>query len=114
MSKVFYDHLIVLEEIEATISSAATTKEEKEELWKIVDELVHHRVLDSILTVLPREYHEDFMERFTQSPHDERLIIYLTEKSNKDVEKIIVEEISTLKKELLTEINKKSPRRQGR
>lgn len=107
MSLVFYDHLIVLDEVDAEIKTAAKTKEEKEELWQIVDEIVHHRIMDVILSRLPRESHEEFLEKFTKSPHDRELISYLREKIKDDVEAIIHEEIQKLKKEILAEIRKK-------
>lgn len=107
MSTVFYDYLIILDEVDAEIKASAKTKEEKEELWQIVDEIIHHRVMDVILSRLPRESHEEFLEKFTQSPHDKKLISYLREKIKDDVEKIIHEEIAELKKEILSEIHKK-------
>ncbi len=107
MSIIFYDYLIVLDEVESEIKATAKTREEKEELWQIVDETLHHRIMDVILSRLPRESHEEFLEKFTQSPHDRQLISYLREKIKDDVEVIIHEEIAKLKKEILSEIRKK-------
>ncbi len=107
MSSIFYDHLIILDELDSEIKSVSQSKEEKEELWKIVDETIHHRVMDAILSRLPRESHEEFLEKFTQSPHDRALLTYLREKIKDDVEVIIHEEIQKLKKELLAELKKK-------
>ena len=45
MSKVYYDHLIVLGDIESRIKSIAETQEEREELWQLVDDIIHQRVL---------------------------------------------------------------------
>ena len=107
MSSIFYDHLIILDEIDAEIKATAQSQGEKEELWQIVDETVHHRVMDAILSHLPREVHEEFLEKFAKSPHDRKLISYLREKIKDDIERIIHEEIAKLKKELLQEIHKK-------
>lgn len=104
MSKLFYDHLIVFEEIAVVIGHEATTNEEKEELWKIVDEAINHKVLDIILFHLPHECHEDFLERYTTSPHDETLLIYLEEKTKKDIKDIIKKETESLKQEIIQEI----------
>lgn len=101
MSKLFFDHLLVFEEVEVFINSNATTKEEKEELWKLMDGIVQHRVLDLILSELPREHHDEFMEKFTQFPHEERLFVYLNEKTGKDFEKLIAKEIKLLEAEIL-------------
>ena len=104
MSKIFYDNLIILEEVETEIKKAAETSEEKEELWHLVDEIIHHRVLGCILDKLPGEYHGEFLEKFHKTPHDESLIIFLKEKSGEDIEDLIRKEIENLNSELLREI----------
>lgn len=111
MSKIFYDHLIVLEEVEDEITSSSKTHEEREELWGIVDDIIHHRVLGKILDHLPSEHHEDFMDRFHKKPHDERLIDYLNEKIEENVEEIIKQEIGNLAFELLQEIRGQQSKR---
>jgi hypothetical protein len=101
MSKIFYDHLIVLEEVRFHIDKVAKTSEEKEELWKLVDEIIHHRVLTAILEKLPEKHHNDFLKKFYAAPHDESLIAYLNEKINEDFESFIKGEVKTLSNELL-------------
>ena len=109
MSKLFYDHLIVLEEVENAFRQEDLDPEEREELHQLIDELIHHRVLGCILDHLPRSHHEEFLDKFHQAPYDEDLILYLQEKTPEDVdiEAKIKEEVTKLKKELLTEIKKK-------
>lgn len=106
MSKIFYDHLIILEEVELVIKKTVSSKEEKEELWRLVDEIIHHRVFDRILGLLPKIHHEEFLGKFHAKPHDLELISYLKEKSGKDVEVIIKTEIMALSSEILKEIKK--------
>jgi len=101
MSKIFYDHLIVLEEVDRYIKDSAETSEEKAELWQIVDEIVHHRVLGCILKQLPPDYHNEFLERFHQAPYDESLLTYLNEKIKKNIQELIKQEIGALAAELL-------------
>lgn len=105
MSSIFYDHLIVFEEIDIVIKKTTQTKEEQEELWNLVDEIIHHRVVARILDHLPQEHHEEFLDKFHKRPHDEGLITYLNEKTQNDIESEIKSEIDTLKKEILKEIN---------
>jgi hypothetical protein len=107
MSKLFYDHLIVLEEVEAEIKKTASTQEEKEELWGLIDEIIHHRVMEKVLDRLPRKLHEDFLSRFHQAPHDESLMDYLTEQIGENVEEIIRQEVGELAYELLKDLRKK-------
>jgi len=106
MSKIFYDHLINFEEIEIVIRNSSGSSEEKEELWKVVDEIVHHRILGSIFDRLPLHHHQDFLERFHKSPGDESHLSYLQEKIEDDIEAIIKKEMEDLKSEILKDIKK--------
>ena len=110
MSKLFFDHLVELKKIDKEIRKVAKTAEEREELWGIVDEIVHHKVIGCILDKLPRENHEEFLEIYHKSPHDSDVVFgYLREKTGGDMEKDLKEEIDKLGDEILGEI--KSPAR---
>jgi hypothetical protein len=104
MSKLFFDHLIVMEEVEVFVKKTAQTKEEREELWELIDEIIHHKVFDVILGQLPHEHHNEFLEKFHAHPHDESLIDYLKEKIGKNIEELIRQEIGGLSTELLESI----------
>jgi hypothetical protein len=105
MSKLFFDHLIELKEIDKQIKKVAKTSEEREELWALVDEIVHHKVMGCILDKLPRENHEEFLQIFHKSPHDEELIFgYLKDRVGEDIEMLIKQEIEALSLDLLEEI----------
>lgn len=105
MSKVFYDHLLELEKIDKQIKKIAKTKEEREEIWSIIDEIVHHKAIGCVLDKLPRENHDEFLEMFHSSPHDEdRIFGYLKEKVGNNVEEILKLELGNLAFELLQEI----------
>jgi transcriptional regulator of NAD metabolism len=101
MSKIFYDQLINLEDIEKEINSLAESNEEKEELWNIVDEIVHHRVMGCILDNLDTEDHEEFLIKFHKTPYDESLFDYLKEKIDKNLQELIQQEIGSLSFELI-------------
>jgi len=107
MSKIFYDHLIILEDIKIQVDKVSTSREEKEELWQLVDKMVHHRILTTILEKLPEVHHNEFLEKFYGAPHDENLITYLNEKLNGDVEILIKTEVEVLSGELLQLMDKK-------
>ena len=100
MSILFFADLVVLEEVEVFINAKAASKEEKEELWHLVDKITQTRVMDTILTKLPRKHHEEFLEKFSNFPHDERLMDYLKEKVE-DIEEHIQKEIKLLKSEIV-------------
>ncbi|MFZ5932601.1 MAG: hypothetical protein ACOYT7_00735 [Patescibacteria group bacterium] len=105
MSKIFYDHLVIYEEIEKSVALVAKTPEEKEELWQLVDEMVHSRALDFILGKLPRSYHEEFLEKFHLAPHDAGLFDYLKEKIGENIEDLLKQELGSLAFEILSEIS---------
>lgn len=105
MSKLFFDHLIELKEIDKQIKRVAKSTEEKEELWLLVDEIIHHKVMGCILDKLPREHHEEFLDIFHKSPHDSDLLIkYLRSRTNSDIEDLIIKEINDFSLNLLDEI----------
>ena len=105
MSKLFFDHLLVLSEVETFIKKNASSKEDKEEQWRLVDEIVTHKVVEKVLDRLPRDNHEEFLEIFHKCPHDEVYIFeYLNEKTGKDMEGELRKELEEVGKEILREI----------
>ena len=102
MSKIFYDHLIIIEEIWEEVEKLPLQKHEKQHAKKLADEYVHHRVLTLILDLLPRDHHEVFLNKFHVAPHDVSHLKYLEEKIGKQIH----QEISTLGKQLKQELKK--------
>lgn len=107
MSRVYYDHLIVLDDVENKIKNIAETREEKEELWQLVDDIVHHRVLVCVLDNLPKDHHEEFLGMFHEEPHSLSLMDYLKERIKENIEELIKQEIGGLATELLGEFQEK-------
>lgn len=106
MSKIFYDHLIELEVVEAEIKKASKTPEEKEELWGIVDDIVNHKALGFILDKLPIQHHGEFLEKFHRAPYDTDLFNYLSEKIGENIEELLRQELGNVAYELLKDIKK--------
>lgn len=106
MSKIFYDHLVAREEIIAVLDQHKLTIEEREELVRLVDENLHHQVLDTILTHLPKEKHEEFLRELHRRPHDLRLLDYIQTHIEIDIIAAIKKTSEKAKKELLAEINR--------
>ena len=105
MSKLFFDHLLVLTEVETFIKKTASSKEEREEEWKLVDEIINHKALEKILDRLPRAHHEEFLEIFHKCPHDEVTIFgYLNEKTGKNMEKELEREFKNISADILQEL----------
>ena len=97
MSKLFFDHLLSLDQLDREIKKIAKTQEEREELWLLVDEIIHHKVLGCILDKLPQTHHEEFLEMFHKSPQDEEFLFgYLREKIDKNIEEILRQELGDI------------------
>lgn len=94
-----------LTKVEKLINQSARTPEEKQELWNIVEEIVHHSVMHCILDNLPSEHHEEFLGKFPVTSFDDELIKYLEEKSGKKITEEIEKTIQRIETEILKEIN---------
>lgn len=105
MSKLFFDHLVELNKVDKEIKKVAKTNEERAELWALVDEIVHHKVMGCILGKLPRDNHEEFLEMFHERPYDEEYLFeYLRKKVGQNIEELIKQEIGVLGADLIGEI----------
>jgi len=95
MTKLFFDNLVSFEKVEVVIKKTASSNEEKNELWSLVDEVVNHKVTEKILDKLPREHH----------PHDEVVVFeYLKGKVGKDIEKELQQELESISTDILHEL----------
>ena len=108
MSKIFYDKLVSLEKVEKEIAKVATTQEEKEDLHRLVDEYVHHRMMDCILDKLPSEHHHQFLSQLSESPHHDGIWDLLKTAISDDIESFLKEEVYKVGTELLEMIRPKS------
>src|SRR3990167_2751757 len=104
MIKLFFDHLLDLGKVDKTIKKVSSSHEEKLELWRIVDEIVHHKVISCVLDHLPLKHHGEFMKKYLATPHDEKLLLYLKAKIKKDIELIIKETVTLFVIEITDEL----------
>lgn len=110
MSKIFYDKVLNLDKLDREIKKIAKTPEEREEVWQLVDEIVHHKAMGCILDRLPSENHEEFLAMFDANPYSERALFgYLNDKIGQNIEEILEQELGGIAYELLTEI--KNPKK---
>jgi len=94
MSKIFYDHLLDLKQLDREIQKVVSTDDEKEELWQLVDEIIHHKAMGCILDNLPRANHEEFLEMFHKAPHDEEYLFgYLKKNIGENIEDLLKQEL---------------------
>lgn len=106
MSKLFYDHLIVIEEIVAVLDEHKLKARDRAKILELMDATLQHEILDAILTYLPREKHEEFLEKFHRTPHDAGLVQYLKDNSAVNIELAILDRANKTKRKLLKELTK--------
>ena len=104
MSKIFYDVHIHFEEIEIELDKLEIEHEEKQELEHLIEEMVHHRIMDRLLMHLPRQHHTEFLDRFHKTPYDHKLLSWLDARIEKSVEEHIKDEMEKLKEKILSDI----------
>jgi hypothetical protein len=108
--KLFYDHLILVDEIFIEIDNLTLSEKEKQHAKKLSDDYIHQHVLIHILDVLPKSHHEEFLTRFHKAPFDLDHLRFLEEKTQRDINMDLVVLGKKLKKELLGEIKRHKPR----
>lgn len=111
MSRLFWDEIIDTKDLEKKVSALSRSSEEKQELWALVDEIIHHKVIGCILDKLPPEHHEEFLEHFSQKPHDPKIWEMLKAKATHDIEIFIIKEVRDLADEILNYIE--TPKKHG-
>jgi hypothetical protein len=90
--------------LEALVKKHGESPEEREELWKIVEEIVHHRVVGCILDNLPKKHHEEFLGKITNPSFSDELIGYVYSKTGKRIEPEIQREIENIEQEILKDL----------
>jgi len=97
MTKLFYDHLIIIEEIVEVLSSHTLTKIEREEILDLVDQALHQEILNTILIHLPKEKHEVFLQYMHAIPHSKKILEFLRNNTSVDIEKEILKTAGRVK-----------------
>lgn len=105
MAKIFYDHLVLREEIEVELEGYNLTPDEREEIVRLADETLHNEVLHTVLTHLPKDKHEQFLSLFHKSPGDNALLEFLKTEIV-GIEDEIIKAADKVKAELMSEIVK--------
>lgn len=83
----FYTHLIEIESIIAELDKMDLSKEEKLHLAKLVDESLHHTILDAIFSQLNEEEKQVFATHLKGNDH-EKIWKFLKEKIDNVEDKI--------------------------
>jgi hypothetical protein len=106
MSKIFYDHLVIREEIDCELNNYKLDKEEKDELIEIIDQTLHHHILNVILNHLPKDKHPEFISKLHTNPGDDGIMEYLKTQIGPYIEEEIKKQSHKVKQDILSEIRK--------
>mgnify|MGYP001608886371 CR=1 FL=1 len=90
----FYDHLLDVSELEKHLGK-------DEELMLIAKKTLRNHALVSILEILPKDKHDQFLSEFSQAPHDTKHWEFLRKHVTADLEKVIKSEVARAKKEMI-------------
>jgi hypothetical protein len=106
MSKLFYDHLIVIEEVVFVLHEHKVAKEEQREILRQIDEILHYEIVDVILTHLPQEHHASFLTLLSHAPHDKKTMHFIKEHALVDIEREIIKKANSVKSRVIASIQK--------
>lgn len=70
MKKNFFSHLITTEDLESELKNLDMTNDEKIHVMKLIDESVHHTILDAILSELSEQDKKEFLKHLDSDDHD--------------------------------------------
>jgi len=104
--KVFYSHLVVIEDLTSELDKWEIASEEKAEMLQLIEETLHHHTLNVILNHLPGHKHNEFLENLENNPENGEMLQWLKSEISGDIEAAIKVQADRIKKELLLEIRK--------
>lgn len=110
MSKLFFDHLILVDEVASQLDQFNLEPEDRAELLSLIDQTLHHHTLNVIFNLLPPEKHADFVGMYKTGPADVKLLAYLKKEIKEDIEAEIKKQADRVKKEILLEVSKAKKR----
>lgn len=100
---MFYDHLVEIQDIYLKIDTYGLPPEEKSKLLHVVHQTLDVHIIDLVLTHLPKEKHQTFLDQLAKQPHHPKLL-QLVKKEVVDIEDKIKQLVDKVKQEILTEL----------
>lgn len=86
MATLFYDHLIDWGKLDQALNALELDKNTYIEYWEHIEHVLHTEVVMVLINHLPEERHEEFLDRFHATPHDNQHLHYLASHGKGDVE----------------------------
>lgn len=102
MKKHFYSDVVETSSISLAIAEMDMTTEERKHLISLVEENLHHAILDSVLSELTNKDKQEFIELFAEG--DDEKVWHLLKSRVDNIEDKIKKTADELKKELHKDI----------
>ncbi len=106
MTKVFFDHLVQIDDVIEALDMYSIEEEERRELEILIDEIIHHHVLNLVLSRLPQDRHAEFISHITDRPHDISIWVYINQHAGNQIEEEVRSVTKKVKEDLKKEIHK--------
>lgn len=108
MAILFYDHLVDKGEVLIVIESLEVPEDRKIHLKEMVDDILHHGILETVLQKLHPHHHDRFLKQMTEAPYDPKLLEYLKSHIDDQIEMEIESRSRSLITEILSDLKQES------
>jgi len=106
MATLFYDHLIDWQKLTNTLDILGIHGEDRHEVVEHAEHIIHTEVLIVLISHLPTEKHDEFMQLFYTAPYDANQLKFLKThgKEDRDVESAVRQRSAEVIAEILKEL----------
>ena len=103
--KVFYSHLLVnYGKLMATVESLGISQAEKSEAMKLINQTIHHGVVDAILECVDGRHHERILGRIKLAPDDPGILDLVNQLATDDIEAVLRKRITAMHLDLMEDL----------
>lgn len=103
--KVFYSHLLVnYGELAATVEKLTISQAEKSTALEVINQTIHHGVVDAILEHIDGRHHSRILTRITAAPDDPGILDLVNQLATDEIEIILKKRIAAMHLDLMEDL----------
>lgn len=103
--KVFYSHLLVnYGELAATVESLEISRPEKSKALELINQTIHHGVVDAILEYIDERHHGRILTRIAAAPDDPGILDLVNQLATDDIEMVLRKRIAAMHLDLMEDL----------
>lgn len=103
--KVFYSHLLVnYGELTATVENLSISRTEKTKAIDLINQTIHHAVVDAILENVDKKHHERILTRIKTTPGDPGILDLINRLIGDEIELILRRRITAIHLDLMEDL----------